>query len=251
MGRFLAFPLSLRSAEKLAIRPTGTECFGWALEETLESYTPRLRPVPEGCRHHHGDKKSWIKQDAATAAPPRGEAAAAASGHVDRRVDASKRRWSWWPTWDELATHYLREIGFLACLAQMIGATVFWISGFTALKPITAALSAPASNGVYWLPQVVGGAGFIVSSLLLMIEVQDKWYRPALGSLGWHIGFWNFVGAIGFTLCGALGFGVENGESIQYALTLATFVGSWAFLVRDHVSITRRIFTNSPPSLAR
>ena len=38
-----------------------------------------------------------------------------------------------------------------------------------------------------------------------MLETQTVWYKPAFGVLGWHIGFWNLVGAYGFTLCGALG----------------------------------------------
>lgn len=33
--------------------------------------------------------------------------------------------------------------------------------------------------------EVVGGSGFIVSSLLLMLEVQRKWWLPALTDLGW------------------------------------------------------------------
>jgi hypothetical protein len=78
--------------------------------------------------------------------------------------------------------------------------------------------------------QVVGGTGFIISSTLFMLEVQDKWYMPAPTVLGWHIGLWNLVGGIGFTLCGALGFGSDN-AAVEYASTLATFVGSWAFLV--------------------
>ena len=63
-----------------------------------------------------------------------------------------------------------------------------------------------------------------------MLEVQEWWYLPNMRSLGWHIGFWNLVGAIGFTLCGALGYGV-NHPGVEYASTLSTFVGSWAFLV--------------------
>lgn len=63
-----------------------------------------------------------------------------------------------------------------------------------------------------------------------MLETQKKWYLPAMNTLGWHIGFWNLIGAIGFTLCGALGFGI-NAPGVEYASTLATFIGSWAFLV--------------------
>jgi len=63
-----------------------------------------------------------------------------------------------------------------------------------------------------------------------MLETQKKWYLPAPKILGWHIGLWNLVGAIGFTLCGALGFAIDQ-DGIEYASTLATFIGSWAFLV--------------------
>jgi hypothetical protein len=77
----------------------------------------------------------------------------------------------------------------------MFGATVFWISGFTALPPIYDALTTTAAlNGAYWAPQVIGGSGFIVSGILFMIETQQKWYLPAPKVLGWHIGVWNLLG---------------------------------------------------------
>ncbi len=55
-------------------------------------------------------------------------------------------------------------------------------------------------DGIFWVPQIVGGCGFIVSSLLYMLETQPKWYIPAWEVLGWHIGFWNLIGALGFTV---------------------------------------------------
>jgi hypothetical protein len=39
------------------------------------------------------------------------------------------------------------------------------------------------------------------------------------------------IGALGFTLCGALGYDSESSDAVAYASTLATFIGSWAFLV--------------------
>lgn len=89
------------------------------------------------------------------------------------------------------------------------------------------------------MPKVIGGSGFIVSSTLIMLEVQERWYKPNLRSLGWHIGIWNLIGAIGFTLCGALGFASDN-EGAEYASTLSTFIGSWAFLVRRREKGQRR-----------
>lgn len=62
-----------------------------------------------------------------------------------------------------------------------------------------------------------------------MLETQKRWYLPAWTVLGWHIGFWNLIGALGFTLSGALGFSSGSGELYEGAL--ATFWGSWAFLI--------------------
>lgn len=194
-----------------AVNENRTQCFGWALEQALESgESVLLRPDPDGCEHHHSDRRSFIMRQ-------NGE------GETDRS-------WEWWPTWEELRSHYFREIGFLACFSQFVGATIFWIAGLTGLPPIYDALSVPVANGIYWLPQVVGGTGFIISGYLFMLETQSNWYTPALGTLGWHIGFWNLLGAIGFTLCGALGFASEN-EAAAYGAVLATYIGSWTFLV--------------------
>lgn len=47
-------------------------------------------------------------------------------GHMnDQQTDKDARKWTWWPTWYELRTHYFKEIGFLACSSQMFGATIF------------------------------------------------------------------------------------------------------------------------------
>lgn len=143
----------------------------------------------------------------------------------------SNRTWTWFPTWHELTTHYFKEIGFLACLAQLFGATVFWISGFTALPEINAALTTQrALNGAFWAPQIIGGSGFILSGILFVLETQQKWYLPAPKVLGWHIGLWNLIGGVGFTLCGCLGPASAN-TGAAYESSLATFWGSWAFLI--------------------
>lgn len=63
-----------------------------------------------------------------------------------------------------------------------------------------------------------------------MLETQRRWYIPAFRVLGWHIGAWNLIGGIGFTLSGAMGFAASNSGAV-YQGSLATFWGSWAFLV--------------------
>ncbi|KAG7288574.1 hypothetical protein NEMBOFW57_004927 [Staphylotrichum longicolle] len=189
-----------------AINAEQSDCFGWALEESLEDHGLRLHPKHEGCRHAHRSRRSLLKDSAVATMAADAVENVAEPGGLEGRKDGDgetrtekERKWSWWPTWQEFRTHYIKEIGFLACAVQLLGASIFWISGFTALPPIYDALSVPVMNGVYWVPQVVGGTGFIVSGLMFMVEVQDKWYKPAPKMLGWQIGFWNLLGGIGFT----------------------------------------------------
>jgi hypothetical protein len=82
---------------------------------------------------------------------------------------------------------------------------------------------------------VVGGSGFIVSGTLFMLETQTKWYIPAFKVLGWHIGFWNLVGGLGFTLCPAFGYDTQSWA--QYEASLSTFWGSWAFLIGSLIQL--------------
>jgi len=139
------------------------------------------------------------------------------------------RQWIWFSS----DSKYWHELGFLAAFFQMCAATIFWIAGFTSIPTIQTAIKPKTQllNGVYWSPQVIGGTGFVISATLMMLETQRKWYIPAPLSLGWHVGFWNCVGGIGFALCGALGYALEESNGIAYQSSLSTFWGGWAFLI--------------------
>jgi hypothetical protein len=68
-----------------------------------------------------------------------------------------------------------------------------------------------------------------------MVETQTRWYKPALDVLGWHIGFWNLIGGVGFTLCPA--FGYDKHSWAQYQASLSTFWGSCAFLIGSLIQL--------------
>jgi hypothetical protein len=205
-----------------AVNENNAGCFGWAIEQLGEDGRTRIRPETKHCIHHHQNRKNFVGHSS--------------SNTLDEHKPANEntkdgKTWQWFPSWNSLKTHYFHELGFLAGLAQLTGATIFGISGFTALPGIQNAIpSQRVLNGVYWIPQMVGGSGFIVSGTLYMLETQKNWYTPAFKVLGWHIAFWNFIGALGFTLCGALGPAYGN-SGAQYEASLATFWGSWAFLI--------------------
>lgn len=188
-----------------AINANNSGCFGWAVEQLVDGPNTQLEIAPnQDCTHHHQNRHNLV-------------------GAAKNHKSSGKRQWQWYPTWHDLRTHYLHELGFLAGAAQLFGATVFGVAGFTALPGIANHLTPQwRLNAAYWIPQVVGGSGFIVSSALYMLETQKKWWQPAPHLLGWHIAFWNLVGAFGFTLCGALGIAFGN-SGAQYQAGLATF----------------------------
>lgn len=199
-----------------AVNENRTGCFGWALErafskdvEASTAQTVHLRPAKSSCTHHHLDKRNLLR--------------------TENTPELNSRSWTWLPTRTELLTHYVHELGFLASLTQLLAASIFWISGLTALPGIYNHMSRPVTIIFYWVPQVIGGAGFILSGALFMLETQSRWYKPAFGTLGWWIGAWNLVGGIGFTVCPA--FGLDESSWAQYQAGLSTFWGSWAFLI--------------------
>ncbi|KAJ6572104.1 hypothetical protein B0H19DRAFT_937256 [Mycena capillaripes] len=161
-----------------------------------------------------------------------GDAAAENGGSTpgsENSSGAPKQKWIWFST----SGKYFHELGFLAAFVQYWAATIFWISGFTAIPTIQTAIMPKQGllDGVFWTPQVIGGTGFIIASTIMMIETQKKWYLPAPTSLGWHVGFWNMVGGVGFALCGALGYGLNSSTKIAYQSSCSTFWGGWAFLI--------------------
>lgn len=205
-----------------AVNENKSGCFGWALEQALsrkggddETRVRKLEPSKSHCTHHHLNKRNLVGKG---------------NRHLSKEEPASvARSWVWWPSTTDLKTHYIYNLGFLASFFQLCGATVFWISGLTALPGIYNKMSRPIAIIFYWTPQVIGGLGFIISGTLFMLETQSKWWKPAPRTLGWWIGAWNLIGGIGFTICPA--FGYDTSSWSQYQACLSTFWGSWAFLI--------------------
>ncbi|KDQ54578.1 hypothetical protein JAAARDRAFT_160654 [Jaapia argillacea MUCL 33604] len=193
---------------------SNTVAFGWGVEQVLRGRKPDIESKGNG-------HKSLVLEESNSPGP--------SNNHVNSESNPSRpaRKWVWWTT----DTKYWHELGFLAGFVQLCAATIFWISGFSGLPEIQTAIenNTPLLSGAYWTPQVIGGSGFMISSTLYMLETQTKWYKPNPADLGWQIGFWNFIGAVGFTLCGIFGYSLTSWR--QYQSCLSTFWGGWAFLI--------------------
>ncbi|CAK4031554.1 Hypothetical predicted protein [Lecanosticta acicola] len=153
---------------------------------------------------------------------------------MDLGVEEDSRdlcRFRWIPTWKNLKEYHIHEIGFLACSIQLLGATLFIIPGITLLPSIFESLEQWEQNAAYWIPDIVASTLFIVSSLLFMLETQDKWYKPQIGVVGWHIGFWAVVGSVGFDLAAVLGPASYTNHAVGYQLGLSCIWSSACFVI--------------------
>ncbi|KAK9793466.1 hypothetical protein WJX73_001390 [Symbiochloris irregularis] len=175
LGGFCAFLECINRPSKGPVR------FDYKVRALTEAEQTEFRPASKGSGHYAG--------------PIDGE-------DKDKDRTYYQNKWRWVST-------SVSDIGFWGNTITFISATIFWIATMTGVPN---ELSTESQNYyvvwdiIYWLPQVVGSTGFMLASTLLMLETQHKWWLPRPFNLGWHVGFFNFIGAIGFWLSGLFGF---------------------------------------------
>ena len=101
-----------------------------------------------------------------------------------------------------LRTTLFPEISFVASAIFLSCSALYWATSCASLVTIF------RENMIaQWIryPQLVAAFGFIVASAMLMVKIQEKWWKPAVTMLGWHVNFWNLIGSVGFFFCAAFG----------------------------------------------
>ncbi|OAA55409.1 integral membrane protein [Cordyceps fumosorosea ARSEF 2679] len=164
-----------------------------------------------------GDEESGPAAGPPVPARTEGEARGRRGGAGD---PFGEREWQWLPSWHDVRTHYIYEIGFLASATMSLGATIFYLCGILALPGIH--LSQAAKWGAYYLPYLVGGILFALASLLYVLETQPDWHTPQPRKIGWHVGVFNLIGGVGWTLAAAFGYcgGAQHWCAYQSELSL-------------------------------
>ncbi len=218
-------------------------CFGWAVERGIKGIQLEAQVHPGDCEHHfHSREEHEKRHEEYEAEREEAESGRHGSGSRERLLAGEDDNddsghshvysWLWWPSWYDLRTHFLYEIGFLACCIQLVSAVLFWLSKFTTLPGINEHVSQAVIDATNWAPQLLGCLGFITACVLFMVETQHRWYMPAPHVLGWHVGFWKLVGCIFFTVSAVFGpLGQHGMESATANSGLASFCGSWAILL--------------------
>ncbi|KAK3182412.1 hypothetical protein K4F52_006237 [Lecanicillium sp. MT-2017a] len=243
-----------------AVNANRSGCFGWAVERGIKGKQLSAEIHPGECEHHYHSRDEHEKRQEDREAS-RNEDTSQNDGSRDEEAEGGQQgsgsweqleseeddggdnankgsdhshlySWLWWPSWHDLRTHFLYEIGFLACLIQVVSAVLFFLSKLTTLPGINSRVSQGVVDGTNWAPQALGCLGFIAACLLFMFETQQKWYIPAPSVLGWHVGFWKLIGCVLFMVSAVLGpFGEHGSESATANSGRASFYGSWAILL--------------------
>ncbi|KAJ3305045.1 hypothetical protein HDV03_002127 [Kappamyces sp. JEL0829] len=134
--------------------------------------------------------------------------------------------WKWWG-WRSLG-----DRGFAAGVTQFIGTIIFYIA-------VVSGIFTQTSLVYYWWPQVIGAFFLTVSSFIIMIEAQHKWYLLRPLSIGWHVGFWNVIGSALFMLSGL--WGIYTFSTVTMTVYLSTFVGSISFLLGSYLQLFEQL----------
>ncbi|GAA6015508.1 hypothetical protein JCM10207_008618 [Rhodosporidiobolus poonsookiae] len=250
VGAYLGWVESMNPADM-----SGT--FGWTVDEKARQLLQPRKAHPHSSlglrRRHFGSFASSSPPDSSSASPFRSSSASAS---------AQPRKWRWLalPSLSPSRSSFsssdpvsLHNLGYLANLVQFVGATLFQISVICGLPGVLpeAGFSGGTEQegrseglwvGLYWAMQVAGAPCFVFSGLVFALEVQKRWYQPALGSIGWHIGIWNVIGGFGFFFSGLFGIwrqtSLADPEKYQYwGTAFSTFWGSWAFLIGSYLQL--------------
>ena len=163
-------------------------CFGWKLEhfsytdasdvEVEHGSTSRVVP-DERCTHHHNNHESLITNSENSRPADLNEISAILRSDTGKSEGESS--WKILPTMHELCTHYLYDLGFLACALLLCSSLVYCS---TSIALLVSTLQ-PFNTKWIRIPQLLAAIGFATSSVLFMIETQMYWWLPATDVLGW------------------------------------------------------------------
>ena len=106
--------------------------------------------------------------------------------------------WRWWPTWEAFKTYHIKEMGYVACVIQLFGATLYGICGVISLPGILSSLNTGQTIGGYWVVQTVASICFLTAGIMFTLVTQEKWNKPVPRRIAWWIGVWATIGSIGF-----------------------------------------------------
>eukprot|EP00850_Spirogloea_muscicola_P018879 SM000178S03444 [mRNA] locus=s178:53253:54265:- [translate_table: standard] len=203
--------------------------FGHEIAVDVERLTTDVLHHP-----HHKARRPSAAVAGSTDGGPSADSGSQPAAKSSAAADQPRQQtWRWWG-------YEPRQLSYWLAILQFIGATIFGMSACITGVPNVLPSDYDAHyrlwDYLYWLPQVIGAPFFIINGLLTMVEVSGSWLAWKPFDLGWHVGFWNALGGIGFLLSGAFGFLEYPAMCCQlWGTAFSTFWGSIFFLMSSYL----------------
>lgn len=148
-------------------------------------------------------------------------------------VQRSRSGKVWWAIC-EVWRHYTGEIGFWTTIIFLSSSTIFL--GASIASMVTIVTAGGIVRPIRY-PQLVGSIGFAVASAMIMASAYKqahalrpgKWWQLPWHHRRWYVGFGNFVGSVGFTICSIAGL-IVGAEWSKDQFGISFVWGSWFFL---------------------
>ena len=79
-------------------------------------------------------------------------------------IEKHEQEWKWiGARWN--------EIGYVGSAIQMFAATIFWVSTITGIPGVIDMEYVGLTDGIYWVPQIIGGSGFTIARCVNLISL--------------------------------------------------------------------------------
>ncbi|KAK2772211.1 integral membrane protein [Colletotrichum kahawae] len=134
--------------------------------------------------------------------------------------------WVWIPSAADFAA-LLRTVPFQAGLVMLSGGIILStaaVAGFPGvLDPTT---NFVLFQALVFMPQVIGGSLFFLANIALLIQTQERWFKPRFWASDWQGAAWNTMASAGFILTGVMLLINE-----MFGSAVVSFIASTAFLV--------------------
>lgn len=129
-----------------------------------------------------------------------------------------------------------RNLGYLACLIQLLGTILFNFNTADAMIPD---LSWLRQDALIWLPNMIGSICFLFASYLAYMEVSNGFFSFAPRSVSWWITVVNMAGSIAFQLSALESVVGPDGIAphLLFWSTLWTAIGAFCFLLGAYLLI--------------
>lgn len=131
--------------------------------------------------------------------------------------------WAWLPSWS-MFKDALKTTPFQSGVMQLLAGSVLTTSVFAGF--LLAPDDIVGLSSFVFTPLLIGGGIFTISNIMLLLFVQERWYKPRFGAAAWQASMWNVIASVLFAVTGIL---FLNGDTLGGSV--ASFIGSWAFLI--------------------